>query len=255
MKYSVIVPVFNRPKEMKEFLKSLTKQSYRNFELIIIEDGSTKTCYWIMQKYSNELDIKYYYKYHTGPGDSRNLGMAKSSGQYLIFFDSDCIIPFNYFESVEAYLTTDRLDAFGGPDKAHLSFTKIQKAINYSMTSIITTGGIRGKNNNLDNFQPRSFNMGINRKVYENIGGFCDIHPGEDPDFSYRIMNSKYNVGIIKNAFVYHKRRIDFSKFSKQVYKFGVTRAILIKWYPDKFKFIYTSFIPIVLTCHSTKLT
>lgn len=240
VKYSVIVPVFNRPDEMDELLKSLKKQSYSNFEIIIIEDGSTETCDEIAKLYSNELDIKYYYKDNSGPGDSRNTGMTMASGQYFIFFDSDCIIPPRYFEIVENYLSTDRLDAFGGPDNAHKSFTNIQKAINYSMTSVITTGGVRGKKNKMDNFQPRSFNMGINRKVYEKIGGFSNIHPGEDPDLSYRIMNDGFKIGLIKEAFVYHKRRIDFSKFVKQMYKFGVVRGILIKWYPDKFKLTYT---------------
>jgi glycosyltransferase involved in cell wall biosynthesis len=240
VKYSVIVPVFNRPEEIEELLKSLKEQSYTNFEIIVIEDGSAETCEGIVKQYANDLDIKYYYKNNSGPGDSRNVGMSKASGQYLIFFDSDCIIPPDYFERVENYLASDRLDAFGGPDNAHISFTGIQKAINYAMTSVITTGGVRGKKNKLDNFQPRSFNMGISRNVYEKVGGFCNIHPGEDPDLSYRIMDAGFKVGLIKEAFVYHKRRIDFSKFVKQVYKFGVVRGILIKWYPDKFKITYT---------------
>lgn len=240
IKFSIIIPVYNRPQEINELLESLTKQTNNDFELIIIEDGSTIKCDEQVDEYKHQLDIKYYYKDNSGPGDSRNVGMSKASGQYLIFFDSDCIIPPNYFENVENHLAKESLDTFGGPDNAHSSFTNIQKAINYSMTSVITTGGVRGKKNKLDNFQPRSFNMGISREVFEKIGGFSDIHPGEDPDLSYRIMNAGFKVGLIEDAFVYHKRRIDFSKFVKQVYKFGVVRAILIKWYPDKFKITYT---------------
>lgn len=255
-KYSIIVPVYNRPIEMDDLLKSLKKQTDKDFEIIVVEDGSNEDCKHIIEQYSGELDIKYYYKENSGPGDSRNYGMEKSSGKYLMFFDSDCIIPPDYFGKVNNHLSVNSLDAFGGPDDSDSSFTNIQKAINYSMTSIITTGGVRGKENKLDNYQPRSFNMGVSREVYETVGGFSDIHPGEDPDLSYRIMNAGFRVGLIKEAFVYHKRRVDFQKFIKQVYKFGVVRAILIKWYPDKFKltyilptlFLLTSVILVVLS-------
>ncbi len=175
--------------------------------------------------------------------------MQKATGEYLIFFDSDCIIPKKYFENVESSLSEKALDCFGGPDSADSSFTDIQKAINYAMTSIVTTGGIRGKQNKLDTYQPRSFNMGIKRKIYEDIGGFSDIHPGEDPDFSYRIMKKGYSVGLIESAFVYHKRRVSFQKFVKQVYKFGVVRPILIKWHPDKFKLTYLLPTLFLLAC------
>lgn len=238
-KYSVIIPVYNRPKEVDDLLISLNQQTFKDFEIIIVEDGSTDDCKHIVDLYASSLDIRYFFKENSGPGDSRNFGMAKASGQYLMFFDSDCIIPPNYFEKVEQHLSVNHLDAFGGPDSADASFTTIQKAINYAMTSILTTGGIRGKKNQLDTYQPRSFNMGISRAVYEKVGGFRDIHPGEDPDLSYRIMEAGFKVGLIENAFVYHKRRIDFQKFVKQVYKFGVVRPILIKWYPDKFKLTY----------------
>ncbi len=239
IKYSVIVPVYNRPNEVDELLQSLKEQTFKNFEIVLIEDGSSEKCDGIVAKYKDDLDIKYHYKENSGPGDSRNIGMEKGQGEYLIFFDSDCIIPPDYFENVEQSLTDTPLDAFGGPDSAHESFSNIQKAINYSMTSIITTGGVRGKKNKLDKYQPRSFNMGIKKEVYQKVGGFSDIHPGEDPDLSYRIMDAGYKVGLIEEAYVYHKRRIDFSKFAKQVYKFGVVRVILIKWYPEKFKPTY----------------
>jgi len=239
-KYSIIVPVYNRPDEIKDLLISLKGQSFKDFEIIIVEDGSTKDCKAVVQQFSQDLDIKYFFKDNSGPGDSRNFGMAKTSGQYLIFFDSDCLIPSNYFKIVDTFLSKNNLDAYGGPDSADDSFSNIQKAINYAMTSVITTGGVRGKENKMDNYQPRSFNMGISREVYEKVGGYRDIHPGEDPDLSYRIMNAGFRVGLIKDAVVFHKRRIDFKKFVKQVYKFGLVRPILIKWYPDKFKLTYT---------------
>ncbi len=239
-KYSVIIPVYNRPKEVIELLESLLQQTYTNFELIIIEDGSTESCEDIAQHYASVLDIKYFYKENSGPGDSRNVGMSKATGDYLVFFDSDCIIPSDYFQHVEDHLDEYPLDAYGGPDAASASFSNIQKAINHAMTSVITTGGVRGKKNSLDKFYPRSFNMGFSRAVYEKTGGFGDIHPGEDPDLSYRIMANGFRVGLIEKAFVYHKRRIDFQKFAKQVYKFGIVRPILIKWYPDNFKLTYT---------------
>jgi len=239
-KYSVIVPIFNRPNEAEELLESLAKQTYKDFDIIIIEDGSQDTCEDIVKRYANDLDIKYHFKSNSGPGDSRNVGMTMATGDYLIFFDSDCIIPPQYFGEVEKHLAETPLDAFGGPDSAHVSFSNVQKAINYAMTSIITTGGIRGKKNKLDQYQPRSFNMGISQEVYKTVGGYTDVTPGEDPDLSYRIMNAGFRVGLIEKAYVYHKRRIDFSKFIKQVYKFGVMRPVLVKWYPDKFKLTYT---------------
>ena len=239
-KYSVIIPIYNRPDEAEELLASLAKQTYKNFDILMIEDGSTQDCSEIVKSYSNNLDIKYHFKANSGPGDSRNVGMSMATGDYLIFFDSDCIIPPQYFEEVEKHLAHTPLDAFGGPDSAHPDFCKFQKAVNYAMTSIITTGGVRGKKSKLDQFQPRSFNMGISQAVYKKVGGYTDVTPGEDPDLSYRIMNAGFRVGLIEKAYVFHKRRVDFSKFIKQVYKFGVMRPVLIKWYPDKFKLTYT---------------
>jgi len=239
-KYSVIIPIYNRPDEAEELLASLAKQTYKNFDILMIEDGSTQDCSEIVKSYSNNLDIKYHFKANSGPGDSRNVGMSMATGDYLIFFDSDCIIPPQYFEEVEKHLAHTPLDAFGGPDSAHPDFCKFQKAVNYAMTSIITTGGVRGKKSKLDQFQPRSFNMGISQAVYKKVGGYTDVTPGEDPDLSYRIMNAGFQVGLIEKAYVFHKRRVDFSKFIKQVYKFGVMRPVLIKWYPDKFKLTYT---------------
>lgn len=239
MKYSVIVPVFNRPQEVEELLESLALQSFKDFELVLIEDGSSERCDHIVQRYAERLVIQYYYKTNTGPGDSRNVGMERARGDYFLFFDSDCVIPPQYFEVLDKSLTERPLDCFGGPDNAHESFSDVQKAINYSMTSFFTTGGIRGRKKQLDKYQPRSFNMGFRREVYEKVGGFGTIHPGEDPDLSYRILKAGFSVGLVADAFVYHKRRIDFEKFWQQVYKFGVVRVILMKWHPESQKLVY----------------
>ncbi len=238
-KYSIIIPVYNRPVEVKELLESMVNQTYKNYEMIIVEDGSDERCEDVVNEYKDRIDLKYFYKENTGPGFSRNYGMERAEGAFLLFFDSDCLIPADYLTKVEAFMEKAPLDAYGGPDAAHSSFSDMQKAIDYSMTSFITTGGIRGKKKQVDNFQPRSFNMGISREVYEKVGGFREIHPGEDPDLSYRIMDAGFRVGLIPEAFVYHKRRIDLQKFKKQVYKFGVVRVILSKWYPDRHKIIY----------------
>ncbi|MFY0650944.1 MAG: glycosyltransferase [Cyclobacteriaceae bacterium] len=234
VKYSIIIPVFNRPTEVKELLESLALQEFMDFELILVEDGSNEKCDQLVEQFSDSISIKYFFKNNTGPGDSRNYGMEKAAGDFFLFFDSDCLLPKNYLRTLDEQLQTNGFDAFGGPDAAHDSFTDTQKAINYAMTSFITTGGIRGDKKAANGFQLRSFNMGLSREVYKQVGGFCNIHPGEDPDLSYRIKAAGFKAGLIPNAFVYHKRRIDFGKFLKQVYKFGMVRVVLNKWYPEK---------------------
>ena len=236
---SIVVPVYNRLDETKELLESMANQTNLDFEVIIIEDGSDMKCEEVINKFKDKLKLKYYFKENTGPGLSRNYGVEQASGNYIIFLDSDCILPPKYISIIKSKLLISYTDAFGGPDKADDSFTNLQKAIDYSMTSIITTGGVRRTKNKLDKYQPRSFNMGISRQVYETVGGFSNIHPGEDPELSYKIMDAGFRIELIKDAYVYHKRRIDFKKFAKQVYKFGVVRFILIKWYPNKFKIVY----------------
>lgn len=252
-KFSIVVPVYNRPQEVYELLESLERQLYKNFELIIVEDGSSERCKEVVSQFEDRLSIRYFYKDNSGPGDSRNFGMSKVKGEYIVLFDSDCLIPPEYFQQVESHLAQRPLDAYGGPDDEHPSFSRIQRAINYAMTSFITTGGIRGKKKQLDQFQPRSFNMGIRTQVMKDVGGFSDIHPGEDPDLSFRIMEKGYRVGLIAEAAVYHKRRIDFRKFAKQVYKFGVTRIILGKWHPGTLKAVY--FLPSLFVLGSVGLT
>lgn len=236
-KYSIIIPVFNRPDEMKEMLDSLDKQTIKPFEIVLVEDGSNQKSDFLLDLY--DLPVSYFFKPNTGPGDSRNFGMKKASGDYFLFFDSDCVLPEDYFEKLDQSIERIKPDAFGGPDAAHPSFSNVQKAINYAMTSFFTTGGIRGGKRQLDRYQPRSFNMGLKKEVYEQIGGFSDIHPGEDPDLSFRIMNAGFKVSLIQEAVVFHKRRIDFAKFIKQVYKFGVVRVVLNRWYPDTKKLVY----------------
>lgn len=243
MKFSFIIPVYNRPEEIEELLESLTKQTYKQpFDIIIVEDGSTVPCEHIADKYKNKLAITYYLKYNSGPGDSRNFGMSHSKGDYFIILDSDCIIPENYLTEVSKSLNERYVDCFGGPDAMLPSFSAVQKAINFSMTSVITTGGIRGGSEKIEKFQPRSFNMGISKKAFEASKGFSNIHPGEDPDLSIRLWKLGFQTKLISKAFVYHKRRIDWEKFYIQVNKFGKARPILNHWYPEYVKPTY--FLP-----------
>lgn len=239
LSFSLIIPVYNRPDEIDELLSSLTLQTVKKFEVLVIEDGSSEPCEHICEKYKNDLNITYIFKTNSGPGPSRNFGMEKAKGNYFIIFDSDCIIPPNYMKEVVTFLKHTYVDCFGGPDAAHESFSNTQKSINYTMTAFLTTGGIRGGSEKLGKFQPRSFNMGISKSAFQKVGGFGKIHPGEDPDLSFRIWNADYQTALIPKAHVYHKRRIDFRKFSLQVYKFGVVRVILNKWHPGTGKLTY----------------
>lgn len=239
MRYSVIIPVFNRPDEVDELLQSLCEQTFRDFEVIVVEDGSSVPCLSVVEKYHALLDIHYYRKGNSGPGQTRNYGAERSRGEYLIILDSDCILPAGYLEAVEAELLRQPADAFGGPDCAHASFTKIQKAINYSMTSFFTTGGIRGGKKKMDKFYPRSFNMGVRREVYQALGGFSCMRFGEDIDFSIRIFKGGYRCRLFPDAWVYHKRRTDLKKFFKQVHNSGIARINLYKRYPESLKAVH----------------
>lgn len=243
--FSIIIPIFNRPDEIDELLLSLSQTAYNKpFEIVIVEDGSTVTCEKIIEKYKNRLEISYYFKQNSGPGDSRNFGMQKAKGDYFIIFDSDCVIPAQYLNAVEDSLSQNYVDCFGGPDAAHQSFSDIQKAINFSMTSMLTTGGIRGGSEAISKFQPRSFNMGISKKAFLATGGFGKIHPGEDPDLTLRIWKEGFETKLIKEAYVFHKRRINWKNFKTQVSKFGKTRPILNSWHPKSGKLSY--FFPTV---------
>jgi len=238
-RFSIIIPVYNRPNEVNELLESLLHQSFKGFEVIIVEDGSSTPCGTVVDNYANSLNIKYFTKENSGPGSTRNYGALRAKGQYMIFFDSDCIIPPNYFDEVEKVLNDNPADAYGGPDRAHSSFTQVQKAINYSMTSFFTSGGIRGGKERLDKFHPRSFNMGISREVFDKTGGFSQMRFGEDIDLSLRIVKSGFTTRLITSAFVYHKRRTDFSKFYRQVYNSGIARINLHLLHPGSLKLVH----------------
>ena len=246
MKYSIIVPVFNRPNEVDELLESLTIQTLTNFEVVIVEDGSKITCKDVCDKYSEKLDLKYFMKENSGPGQSRNYGAEKANGEYLIILDSDVVLPENYVKAIDDEIHNNDTDAFGGPDRAHDSFTDTQKAISYSMTSFFTTGGIRGGKKKLDKFYPRSFNMGIKRDVYTKLNGFSDMRFGEDIDFSIRIFKSGYKCRLFPDAWVWHKRRTDFNKFWRQVFNSGIARINLYKKYPESLKLVHL--LPMVFT-------
>jgi glycosyltransferase involved in cell wall biosynthesis len=240
MKYSLIIPVYNRPDEVRELLESLTQQTLRDFEVIVVDDGSTLPCEKVVQDYEDSLDIHYFSKPNSGPGQTRNYGVERASGEYCIVLDSDCVLPPGYLSAVEAELQTSPADAFGGPDRAHDSFTPVQKAINYSMTSFFTTGGIRGsKKKKMDKFYPRSFNMGIKRSVYENLGGFSAMRFGEDIDFSIRIFKGGYRCRLFPEAWVWHKRRTDLRKFFRQVCNSGIARINLYVKYPESLKVVH----------------
>ena len=239
MHFSVIIPVYNRPGEVEELLQSLAGQGYNSFEVIIVEDGSTVPCSDIVNKFASELKINYYFKENTGPGLTRNYGAERAKGEYLIFFDSDCIIPNNYFTRVEEELAAEYVDFFGGPDATHPSFTNVQKAIGYSMTSFFTTGGIRGGRVKLERFTPRSFNMGINAEVFHSVGGFSNMRFGEDVDLSLRLFEKGFTSRLFPKAFVYHKRRTDFRKFFKQVFNSGMARINLSKNHKGSLKMVH----------------
>jgi len=240
LEFSFIIPVYNRPDETQELLESFVGlKTDTNFEIVIVEDGSALSSKAIVDTFQNKLDISYYFKENSGPGDSRNYGMQRAKGNYFIILDSDCILPAHYLSEVEKGLEAHYVDCFGGPDAAHQSFTNLQKAINFSMTSFITTGGIRGNKKSVDTFQPRSFNMGLSKQAFQASGGFGRIHPGEDPDLSIRLWNLGYKTTLIPEAFVYHKRRISWSNFYKQVHKFGMVRPILNSWHPSTKKITY----------------
>ena len=240
LQFSIIIPVYNRPTEIDELLQSLVLQTYSdNFEVIVIEDGSTLKAEDVVSKYVKDLNLHYFYKENTGAGASRNYGMEKASGNYFIVFDSDCIIPPNYLVEVEKALIENYTDAYGGADAAHDSFTTIQKAINYSMTSFFTTGGIRGNKKAVDKFQPRSFNFGISRKAFEVTKGFSKMKIGEDIDLTFRLWDHNFETQFIENAFVYHKRRSTFQQFFKQTFAFGNGRPFLNKKYPGTAKITY----------------
>ncbi len=256
--FSIIIPVYNRPQEVKELLESLSQQTNKDFEVVIVEDGSTLRCEEIVREYTGLLDINYYYKPNSGRSQTRNYGMERATGEYLVFFDSDCIIPPEYFEKVAARLQEKWVDCYGGPDAAHTSFSDLQKAVSYSMTSFFTTGGIRGGRKGLEKFVPRTFNMGFSVEVYRKVGGFKDMF-GEDIDLSTRIADAGFSTALYQDAYVYHKRRVSLKSFYKQVYVFGMARIDLYQLHPQSLKlvhcfpaaFVIGSILLLFLSCFS----
>ena len=246
MRYSVIIPVYNRPDEVDELSQSLVKQHFKDFEVIVVEDGSSVPCEDVVNKYRDKLDVHYYSKPNSGPGQTRNYGAERSKGEFLLILDSDCILPEGYLQAIEDELHREEADAFGGPDRAHDSFTRVQKAINYAMTSFFTTGGIRGGKKKMDKFYPRSFNMGVRAEAYRALGGFSNMRFGEDIDFSIRIFKAGYRCRLFPEAWVWHKRRTDLKKFFKQVHNSGIARINLYKKYPESLKLVHL--LPAVFT-------
>jgi glycosyltransferase involved in cell wall biosynthesis len=231
--FSIVIPVFNRPDEIDRLLQSLTLQDDKNpFEVVVVEDGSTIDAKQVCDRYSNQLEINYYFKPNSGPGDSRNYGMSKAKGNYFLILDSDCILTSNYLSTVQKALSTSYTDCFGGADAAHESFTFFQKVVNAVMTNPFSTGGIRGRKIGLTRFQPRSFNMGVSKQLFEATGGFGKIHPGEDPEFVFRAWDLGFNTRFVDGAEVFHERRIRLNSFVKQIYKFGSVRVILNRMHP-----------------------
>lgn len=246
MFFSIIIPLYNRPQEIKELLETLTLQTYKQFEVLVIEDGSTDVAAGVVQSFADKLDIKYFVKPNEGQGFTRNYGFERAIGDYFIIFDSDCLIPEDYLQLVNDSLAANYLDAYGGPDAAHPSFTPVQKAISYSMTSPFTTGGIRGNKKGIGQFHPRSFNMGISRQVWEKAGGFIITRLGEDIEYSIRIHSMGFKIGLIPEAKVYHKRRTNFLKFYKQIHFFGRARINIYKFFPGELKLVH--FFPAAFT-------
>jgi glycosyltransferase involved in cell wall biosynthesis len=246
MFFSVIIPLYNRPQEIDELLATLTRQTYTQFEVLVIEDGSVQDAKAIAEKYASQLDLRYFFKPNEGQGFTRNFGFKQAKGDYFVIFDSDCLIPDDYLETVKDYLFEHQLDAYGGPDAAHESFTPIQKAISYAMTSPFTTGGIRGNKKHIGQFHPRSFNMGVSREVWEKVGGFKLTRLGEDIEYSIRIHEAGFKIGLIPAAKVFHKRRTSFAQFYKQLHFFGRARINIYKHFPAELKMVH--FFPALFT-------
>ncbi|WP_266365690.1 glycosyltransferase [Tellurirhabdus rosea] len=247
MRFTVLIPVYNRPDELRELLDSLAKQTRIPDEILVIEDGSVDKAEQVADSFRDRLPIRYFFKPNSGQGFTRNYGFQRATGDYFVIFDSDALVPPHYFEAVEKRLQTSWLDAYGGPDAAHPDFTPVQKAISYSMTSPFTTGGIRGSSKNLGGtYHPRSFNMGLSRQVYEKIGGYKISRMGEDIEFAIRIIENGFKTGLIPEAFIYHKRRTDFRQFYRQLRFFGRARINISRFFPAELKLVHT--FPAVFT-------
>jgi len=252
MFFSIVVPVYNRPDEIETLLNCLNKQLYKNFEVLVVESGSTIKSDKVVESFHDKLKVRYFFKGNDGQGFSRNYGFERAEGDYFIVLDSDVLLDPDFVQNIYNHLQTNYLDCYGGPDRAHVSFTDIQKAVNYVLTSIYTTGGIRGNKNHVGVFYPRSFNMGFSREVYNATKGYKLPFFGEDIELSARIMSLGYKVGLISEAYVYHQRKKDFSSFYKQMNFFGRSRINIYKLFPDSLKI--THFFPLVFTIYTILL-
>ncbi len=239
MLLSIIVPVFERPDEIRELLESLCLQTDKDFEVVVVDDGSKISCAEVVQGFQERLQLAFHYKPNSGPGLSRNFGADRAKGDVYIFLDSDCVLPPHYIAAVKKGLQENPADAFGGPDRAAENFSDVQKAINYSMTSFFTTGGIRGGKKALDKFHPRSFNMGLTKAAYQKTKGFAAMRFGEDVDLSLRILEAGFTTALYSEAWVYHKRRTDFKKFFKQIVNSGIARINLHLRHPGSLKLVH----------------
>ncbi len=239
LRFSLVIPVYNRPDEVRELLDSLMAAAVKPHEIILVEDGSDKPCKAVVEQYMNSLHLRYIVKENSGPGLSRNEGAALASGDYIIFIDSDCLIPDGYFSAISSYLTAHPVDFFGGPDAGHPSFSPIQQAVSQTMTGFLTTGGIRGGSEKMDRFFPRSFNMGIAKAAFHAVGGFHSMRFGEDVDLSLRLFKAGYSSALISGAWLYHKRRTHFRPFFKQVYNSGMARILLQRLHPGSLKLVH----------------
>jgi glycosyltransferase involved in cell wall biosynthesis len=255
-KFSIIIPIFNRPDELDELLYCIEKQTFTDFEVLVVEDGSTLKCDNIVDKFQSKFKVKYFFKENGGQGFARNYGMERANGDYFIILDSDALLEPNYLATVLHGIIDQSIDLFGGPDRDHPSFSPIQKAISYSMTSFFTTGGIRGKKDNLGGtFHPRSFNMGFSRKLYETIGGFKITRMGEDIEFSIRALRAGFKSALLPEAYIYHKRRSSFSQFYKQLFFFGRARINISRFYPNELKIVHLLPLAFTVFCFLTVIS
>ena len=239
MFFSCIIPVYNRPGELQELLRSLLTQTYTQFEVIVVEDGSTLCCDEVVTSFSQNLSIRYFYQENTGQGFARNFGMQQAKGDFFVILDSDVILPSSYFEALEKAIASRSLDAFGGPDAAASDFSPLQKAMDFAMTSFWTTGGIRGKLKNPAAYQARGFNMGVSRAVFDRLGGFVDPNRGEDIEWSIRIKKAGFRLELVSEAFVYHKRKNTLWSFAKQAFSFGQNRVNVSRFHPEAIKLVH----------------
>lgn len=257
-RFSVIIPSYNRADEVIDLLRSLQAQTceHSRFEVLVIDDGSTDATEQKVNELASQVDfhLRFFRRNHEGPGPARNFGMSQAEGEYFLFIDSDCQADANWLKEIDEAITKEAPDAFGGPDSVLDSFTPLQKAIDYSMTSFLTTGGMRGHSQKrLAKFYPRSFNMGIRREVYEKLGGMGNLRHGQDIEFSRRIVASGAKVIYIPNAIVYHKRRTSLRKFFRQMFNWGVARINLS--YLDAGNLEPLHFIPAIAAVGYTLLT